>query len=53
LYFHTGIYQPESDCGLNPFDPMLAIKWPLAVSKISDRNINHVMLTQNFNGVAV
>lgn len=53
LYFHTSIYQPGSDCGLNPFDPRLAIKWPFALSKISERDANHPMLTKDFNGVTL
>ena len=39
LYFHSDVYVPNSEAGLNPLDPLLEIDWPLPVSKISDRDL--------------
>lgn len=39
LYFHSDVYVPNSEAGLNPLDPSLGIEWPLSVSKISDRDL--------------
>jgi len=44
LYFHTADYHPESEAGLNPLDPALAIAWPLAISDISSRDSAQPML---------
>lgn len=41
LYFHTSIYYPPAECGLNPFDPSFAIKWPLPVTEISKKDAAH------------
>lgn len=50
LYFHTAAYQAGAEDGLNAMDPRLAIKWPLAVTMLSDRDRSHPMLTSGFEG---
>ena len=40
------IYSPLSEGGLPPFDPQLAINWPLQVSEISDKDENWAPLAQ-------
>ncbi|MFZ1640157.1 MAG: dTDP-4-dehydrorhamnose 3,5-epimerase [Candidatus Contendobacter sp.] len=53
LYFHTSIYQPSAEGGLNAQDPRLNIRWPEAVSELSPRDAAHPWLTDAFSGVAV
>ncbi len=38
LYFHTAAYHASAEDGLNALDPGLAIKWPLDVDVLSDRD---------------
>ena len=45
LYFHTAAHRPESECGLHPLDPALAISWPLPVAEMSVRDSAHPFLT--------
>ena len=53
LYFHTAIYQPEAEGGINAQDPLLAIRWPTAISELSPRDTSHPMLTRDFSGMTV
>lgn len=53
LYFHTVAYQPEAEGGLNAEDPLLAIRWPTAITERSPRDASHPMLTSDFSGMAV
>ena len=50
LYFHTAAYQSGAEGGLNSQDPKLAIKWPLSVAVLSERDGSHPMLTNEFMG---
>lgn len=52
LYFHSAMYNGAAENGLNPLDDRLKIKWPLAVSEISDRDKNHPMINDNFKGLS-
>lgn len=53
LYLHTAHYAPESESGIRFDDSSLAIKWPLPVTDISNRDMNHPLITPNFGGIAV
>ncbi len=53
LYFHTAAYQPDAESGLNPQDPKLAIRWPLASSELSVRDAAHRFLDDSFSGLVV
>lgn len=53
IYLHTAAYSPESESGLNVNDPKLAISWPLAITEISDRDRNHQLLDQHFQGMTL
>lgn len=39
-YSHSNIYAPGHEGGVNPFDPALAIDWPLPPAELSDRDRN-------------
>lgn len=53
LYCHSKPYAPADEMGLNPFDGRLAIKWPLGVTEMSDKDRNWPMLSKEFQGVIV
>lgn len=38
LYIHSEAFSPDFECGINPMDPALEIKWPLAVKMQSQRD---------------
>ncbi|OZA25394.1 MAG: dTDP-4-dehydrorhamnose 3,5-epimerase [Hydrogenophilales bacterium 17-61-9] len=50
LYFHTAAYHASAEDGLNALDPGLAIKWPLAVDILSDRDRSHPMIANEYGG---
>jgi dTDP-4-dehydrorhamnose 3,5-epimerase len=51
IYHHTEFYQPGVEGGLLYNDPQLNIQWPLPVQNISERDINHPLLDNNFKGI--
>jgi len=53
LYFHTTIYQPDAEGGLNALDPRLAIQWPLPVGGLSPRDAGHPFLDDKFSGMTL
>ncbi|MFX1590950.1 MAG: dTDP-4-dehydrorhamnose 3,5-epimerase family protein [Promethearchaeota archaeon] len=53
LYLHTEFYSPEFEGGLLYNDPILNITWPLDVADISQRDMKHPLLTDEFKGVEV
>jgi dTDP-4-dehydrorhamnose 3,5-epimerase len=53
IYLHSMVYSKEAEAGLNPKDPMLSIRWPLAVTELSARDAQHPVLGPQFKGVAL
>jgi dTDP-4-dehydrorhamnose 3,5-epimerase len=51
LYFHTNEYAPEAEGALNATDPALNIKWQLDIQEMSDRDRNHPIVAEGFEGV--
>lgn len=51
LYCHSESYAPQSEGGLNPRDPRLAIAWPLDIAEMSPRDASHPMITPQFQGL--
>jgi dTDP-4-dehydrorhamnose 3,5-epimerase len=51
IYLHTAAYQPEAEGALNVSDPKLGIAWPLAITEISERDRNHKLIEQDFQGI--
>ena len=51
IYLHTAVYHPEAEGALNFADPALDIAWPLEVSDISERDKNHPLVEQNYQGI--
>jgi len=53
LYFHSAAHAPEAEGGLDPFDPALALVWPLEPTVISDRDRRWPRIAGDFQGVSV
>jgi dTDP-4-dehydrorhamnose 3,5-epimerase len=53
MYFHTSVYHPDFEGGLNAGDPRLTIDWPLPVANLSQRDAAHPLLDKNFMGLAL
>jgi len=52
LYLHTAFYTPQLEGGVRWDDPAAAIRWPLAVTDLSERDAGHPVLAPNFPGIA-
>jgi dTDP-4-dehydrorhamnose 3,5-epimerase len=53
LYFHSVAHAPDSEDGLDPFDPVLALAWPLEPTVVSDRDRRWPRIAADFQGVSV
>jgi len=53
LYLHTAAYCSIAEGGVSPLDPRLDIRWPMPISEISERDLNHPSLTVDFAGIVV
>ncbi len=52
IYHHSEFYQPGVEGGLRYNDPALNIQWPLPVVNVSERDNNHLLITnENFKGI--
>ena len=47
IYYHSEFYNKKYERGLRFDDAALAIKWPLEVTEISERDKNHPLLANN------
>ena len=52
LYMHTAPWSQEHESGLRHDDPKIAIRWPLTITNISDRDANFSFVQADFAGVA-
>ncbi len=51
LYLHSKSYQPGKEASVRFDDPKIGIKWPLPVSKISDKDLSYSFIDDTFEGV--
>jgi dTDP-4-dehydrorhamnose 3,5-epimerase len=51
IYMHDARYSPSKEDGINPLDSLLAIKWPLPLGVLSERDRTLQFLNKNFKGV--
>tara|TARA_B100001059_G_C17837149_1_gene589013 strand:- start:3290 stop:3802 length:513 start_codon:yes stop_codon:yes gene_type:complete len=51
IYFHSQLYQPEYDDGVNPLDPKIFANWPLEISNMSKKDTDRKFLSDTFKGV--
>ena len=52
LYCHSVAYAAESEGGVHPREPRLAIDWPLPIALLSPRDDAHAWLAAEFEGIA-
>src|SRR4030095_15392058 len=50
LYHHSEFYTPNAESGIRYDDPAINIEWPLEVTSVSERDLNHPLLTEKFKG---
>jgi len=53
IYLHTETHHPEAEGALNVADPRLGIDWPLQIDDLSDRDRDHALIDQNFQGLVL
>lgn len=53
LYCHSNYYMPDYEGALRYNDSRLAIKWPLPVTDLSERDANHSLLNDQFVGITL
>jgi dTDP-4-dehydrorhamnose 3,5-epimerase len=53
IYLHSAAYVQRAEGGLNAFDPRLAIKWPLSVSQISERDRTFMFISADYEGLTL
>jgi dTDP-4-dehydrorhamnose 3,5-epimerase len=53
LYFHSAPYKESAEGGLHPLDPLLRLKWPLPIAKMSQRDEQRSLLNSDFNGITL
>lgn len=51
VYVHSAPYQPESEGGLHPADPLLGIRWPMAVQGLSAKDSGRPYLDPGYPGM--
>ena len=51
IYHHSAFYSPEYEHGFRYNDPAASIRWPLPVSNISQRDIGHPLLSDDFREI--
>ena len=53
IYLHTEFYNPADEGGVRYNDPAVDIMWPLEVTDISEKDLNHPLLTNDFEGIRI
>ena len=51
MYLHSAPYVNESEAGIQPNDPTVAITWPLPIQDLSKRDMGHPMISAQFKGI--
>ncbi len=52
IYLHTAAYAPDAESGLRYDDPRIAIRWPLAIAEVSERDAALPRVGAGFQGIA-
>jgi dTDP-4-dehydrorhamnose 3,5-epimerase len=53
IYHHTAYYAPHSEGGVRFNDPQFQINWPLPPSVMTEKDLNHPLITHSFEGIAI
>lgn len=51
IYHHSAFYTPQAEGEIRYDDPLINIKWPLALTDISERDLSHSFLNERFKGI--
>jgi dTDP-4-dehydrorhamnose 3,5-epimerase len=51
IYLHSEYYNPKAESGLRYDDPKIGINWPLEIIKVSERDQEHELLNETFQGL--
>jgi dTDP-4-dehydrorhamnose 3,5-epimerase len=51
VYFHTAPYTPKFEGAVRFDDPAIQIAWPMKYCDISDRDLSHPLIDNNFQGI--
>jgi len=51
IYHHTAYYTPGYEAGIRYDDPAVGINWPLPVTVITEKDLNHNLLNHSFKGI--
>lgn len=52
-YNHSALYMPGYEEGIKYDDKMIDINWPAQITKISERDNNHPLLSKSFEGLNI
>ncbi|HAF00045.1 MAG TPA: dTDP-4-dehydrorhamnose 3,5-epimerase [Methylophilaceae bacterium] len=53
IYLHTAPYNQASEGALNILDKAINVQWPIDIKDLSERDRNHPMLQQDFQGLTL
>lgn len=53
VYLHSAPYMKDAEAALNVTDSKLNIAWPLNITEISERDVSHPMIKEDFEGIVV
>ncbi len=53
VYVHSAAYSPSHEGALNPRDPRLAIRWPLDIASISEKDANSPLIGPDFQAITL
>jgi len=53
IYIHSVDFCFEASGALNCIDPKVGIIWPLPITNISDRDVHHSLIADDFEGVII
>ncbi|MDI3321657.1 dTDP-4-dehydrorhamnose 3,5-epimerase [Pinibacter soli] len=51
IYHHSQFYKPGVESGIRYDDPVIGIQWPLQAVNVSERDLNHSLIDNNFKGI--
>jgi dTDP-4-dehydrorhamnose 3,5-epimerase len=51
VYLHTEKYNSEAEGAVSALDPLFGITWPLEITDMSERDMNHPFNTSEFGGI--
>ncbi len=53
IYHHTAFYTPGYEAGIRYNDPEIGISWPLSLTLITEKDLNHPLINKSFKGISI